>query len=39
MLDLQSRSQSFGTALSGALQGAALNGKGLDDVLRGLGGG
>lgn len=37
MLDLQSRSQSFGTALSGALQGAALNGKGLDDVLRGLG--
>lgn len=37
MQDLQARSQSFGSALSGALQGAALNGKGLDTVLRGLG--
>lgn len=37
MQDLQARSQSFGTAFSGALQGATLSGKGLDDVLRGLG--
>ncbi|MCJ8507591.1 phage tail tape measure protein [Rhizobium lemnae] len=37
MQDLQARSQSFGSALSSALQGAALNGKGLDTVLRGLG--
>ncbi|WP_137135311.1 phage tail tape measure protein [Rhizobium sp. FKY42] len=37
MQDLQARSQSFGSALSSALQGATLNGKGLDNVLRGLG--
>lgn len=37
MQDLQARSQSFGSALSSALQGATLNGKGLDTVLRGLG--
>ncbi|MFD1746540.1 phage tail tape measure protein [Rhizobium helianthi] len=37
MNDLEARSKSFGDALSGALQGAVLQGKGLDDVLRGLG--
>jgi phage-related minor tail protein len=34
--DLESRSRSFGSALSGALRSAADGGKGLDDVLRGL---
>jgi phage-related minor tail protein len=35
--DLETRSRSFGTALSGALKSAASGGKGLEDVLRGLG--
>lgn len=37
MSDLEARSERFGTALGSALQGAVLQGKGLDDVLRGLG--
>ena len=35
--DLERRSQSFGRALTSALSSAASGGKGLDDVLRGLG--
>ncbi|KQV63992.1 phage tail tape measure protein [Rhizobium sp. Root1220] len=35
--DLEGRSRSFGSALSGALRSAADGGKGLDDVLRSLG--
>ncbi|MFB9951341.1 phage tail tape measure protein [Rhizobium puerariae] len=38
MADLESRSQRFGAALTGALRSAASGGKGLEDVLRGLGG-
>ena len=34
--DLEARSRSFGSALSGALKGAVVDGKGLDSVLRGL---
>lgn len=34
---LEARSRSFGSALSGALKSAVAGGKGLDDVLRGLG--
>jgi phage-related minor tail protein len=35
--DLETRSRSFGAALSGALKSATTGGKGLEDVLRGLG--
>ncbi|WP_413709089.1 phage tail tape measure protein [Rhizobium sp. Rhizsp82] len=35
--DLEARSRSFGSALSGALRSAVSGGKGLDDVLRSLG--
>jgi len=35
--DLESRSQRFGSALTGALKSAVVGGKGLEDVLRGLG--
>ena len=34
--DLEARSQSFGRALTGALKGAVVDGKGLESVLRGL---
>ena len=34
--DLEGRSRSFGSALSGALRSAVSGGKGLDDVLHGL---
>lgn len=37
MADLEARSQRFGAALTGALRSATAGGKGLDDVLRGLG--
>ncbi|KGD85806.1 phage tail tape measure protein [Rhizobium sp. YS-1r] len=37
MAELESRSQRFGAALTGALKSAAGGGKGLEDVLRGLG--
>ncbi|WP_105381925.1 phage tail tape measure protein [Neorhizobium alkalisoli] len=37
MADLESRSQRFGSALAGALRSATAGGKGLEDVLRGLG--
>ncbi|MEH6689886.1 MAG: phage tail tape measure protein [Pseudorhizobium pelagicum] len=37
MADLEARSQRFGAALTGALRSAAVGGKGLEDVLRGLG--
>ncbi|MFN7103607.1 MAG: phage tail tape measure protein [Pseudorhizobium sp.] len=37
MADLEGRSQRFGAALTGALRSAAVGGKGLEDVLRGLG--
>jgi phage-related minor tail protein len=37
MADLEARSQRFGAALTGALRSAASGGKGLEDVLRGLG--
>ncbi len=37
MADLESRSQRFGSALTEALRSAAAGGKGLEDVLRGLG--
>jgi phage-related minor tail protein len=37
MADLENRSQRFGSALTGALRSAAAGGKGLEDVLRGLG--
>lgn len=35
--DLESRSASFGRALTSALKGATTGGKGLEDVLRGVG--
>ena len=35
--DLEGRSRSFGSALSGALKSAVSGGKGLEDVLRSLG--
>lgn len=34
--DLEARSRSFGSALTNALKGAAVDGKGLESVLRGL---
>ena len=34
--DLEARSRSFGLALTGALKGAVVDGKGLESVLRGL---
>jgi phage-related minor tail protein len=34
--DLEARSRSFGAALTGALKGAAVDGKGLETVLKGL---
>jgi phage-related minor tail protein len=34
--DLETRSRAFGAALTGALKGAAVDGKGLESVLRGL---
>ena len=34
--DLEARSRSFGSALTGALKGAVVDGKGLESVLRGL---
>ncbi|MDX3927439.1 MAG: phage tail tape measure protein [Shinella sp.] len=34
--DLEARSRSFGAALTGALRSATADGKGLDDVLKGL---
>ncbi|MCW8282794.1 MULTISPECIES: phage tail tape measure protein [Agrobacterium] len=37
MGDLERRSERFGVALTSALQAAVTGGKGLDDVLRGLG--
>jgi phage-related minor tail protein len=37
MADLEARSERFGAALTGALRSAATGGKGLEDVLRGLG--
>ena len=37
MGDLELRSQRFGAALSGALRSATVGGRGLEDVLRGLG--
>lgn len=37
MDDLERRSQSFGSALTSALQSATVGGKGLDSVLQGLG--
>ena len=37
MADLENRSQRFGSALTGALRSAAAGGKGLEDMLRGLG--
>lgn len=37
MADLEARSQRFGAALTGALRSATAGGKGLEDVLRGLG--
>ena len=37
MADLEARSQRFGSALTGALRSATSSGKGLDDVLKGLG--
>lgn len=37
MGDLERRSERFGAALTSALQAATTGGKGLDDVLRGLG--
>ena len=37
MVELESRSQRFGSALTGALRSASVGGKGLEDVLRGLG--
>ncbi|WJH39419.1 phage tail tape measure protein [Aliirhizobium terrae] len=37
MADLEARSQRFGSALTGALRSATAGGKGLEDVLRGLG--
>jgi len=37
MTDLEARSQRFGAALTGALKSATSGGKGLEDVLKGLG--
>lgn len=37
MADLEARSQRFGSTLTGALRSATAGGKGLEDVLRGLG--
>ncbi|MBW6421267.1 phage tail tape measure protein [Rhizobium sp. XQZ8] len=37
MTDLEMRSQRFGAALTGALRSATAGGRGLEDVLRGLG--
>lgn len=37
MADLEQRSQRFGAALTGALRSATTGGRGLEDVLRGLG--
>ena len=37
MGDLERRSERFGAALTSAMQAAVTGGKGLDDVLRGLG--
>jgi phage-related minor tail protein len=37
MADLEARSQRFGSALTGALRAATTGGKGLEDVLKGLG--
>lgn len=37
MADLEARSQRFGAALTGAMRSATTGGKGLEDVLRGLG--
>jgi phage-related minor tail protein len=37
MADLEARSQRFGSALTGALRSATTGGRGLEDVLRGLG--
>jgi phage-related minor tail protein len=37
MADLEARSQRFGSALTGALRSATTGGKGLEEVLRGLG--
>lgn len=37
MVDLEARSQRFGAALTGALRSATIGGRGLEDVLRGLG--
>ena len=37
MADLENRSQRFGSALAGALRSATAGGRGLEDVLRGLG--
>lgn len=37
MADLEARSQRFGAALTGALRSATTGGKGLEDVLKGLG--
>jgi len=37
MADLEGRSQRFGAALTGALRSATAGGRGLEDVLRGLG--
>src|SRR3954468_8185044 len=37
MADLEARSQRFGSALGGALRSATTGGKGLEDVLKGLG--
>ena len=36
LADLEDRSRSFGSALTGALRSATAGGKGLDDVLKGL---
>ncbi|CDZ60824.1 Phage-related minor tail protein, partial CDS, partial [Neorhizobium galegae bv. orientalis] len=37
MADLEVRSQRFGAALTGALRSATTGGRGLEDVLKGLG--
>jgi phage-related minor tail protein len=37
MVDLEARSQRFGSALTGALRSATVGSKGLEDVLKGLG--
>ncbi len=35
--DLETRARSFGNVLTGALKGAVLSGKSLEDTLRGIG--